>query len=52
VANIHIDRPLADYPGAEPAWDNVLYRDGNAGGLGYVDAGNQRLDRIAASPRC
>lgn len=47
VANIHIDRPLADYPGAEPAWDNVLYRDGNAGGLGYVDAGNQLLDRIS-----
>lgn len=50
VANIHIDRPLADYPGAEPAWDNVLYRDGNAGGLGYVDAGNQRLDRIRSQP--
>jgi hypothetical protein len=25
VANIHIDAPLADRPGAAPAWDNVLY---------------------------
>ncbi|MEX8193435.1 FAD-dependent oxidoreductase [Comamonas guangdongensis] len=50
VANIHIDRQLADYPGAEPAWDNVLYQDGNTGGLGYVDAGNQRLDRVSRRP--
>lgn len=50
VANIHMDQPLADYPGAEPAWDNVLYRDGNVGGLGYVDAGNQRLDRVSRQP--
>ncbi|WP_376709039.1 FAD-dependent oxidoreductase [Comamonas sp.] len=50
VANIHIDRQLADYPGAEPAWDNVLYQDGNQGGLGYVDAGSQRLDRITRQP--
>lgn len=50
VANIHIDQQLADYPGAEPAWDNVLYQDGNAGGLGYVDAGGQRLDRITRQP--
>ncbi|WP_255576301.1 NAD(P)-binding protein [Comamonas sp. Y33R10-2] len=50
VANIHIDSPLADYPGAEPAWDNVLYQDGNQGGLGYVDAGNQRLDRVSRQP--
>ena len=50
VANIYIDRPLADYPGAAPAWDNVLYQDGNQGGLGYVDAGNQRLDRISRQP--
>mgnify|MGYP002348703045 CR=1 FL=1 len=46
VANIHLRAPLADYPGAAPAWDNVLYQDGNAGGLGYVDAGHQRLDRL------
>ncbi len=44
VANIHIDRPLADREGAAPAWDNVLYQDANPGGLGYVDAGHQRLD--------
>ena len=50
VANIHIDQPLADYPGAEPAWDNVLYQDGNQGGLGYVDAGGQRLDRLTRQP--
>jgi len=44
VANIHIDAPLQDRPGAAPAWDNVLYNDANPGGLGYVDAGHQRLD--------
>jgi monoamine oxidase len=44
VANIHIDAPLADRPGAAPAWDNVLYGAANPGGLGYVDAGHQRLD--------
>ena len=44
VANIHIDAPLQDHPGAAPAWDNVLYQDANPGGLGYVNAGHQRLD--------
>lgn len=44
VANIHIDAPLQDRPGAAPAWDNVLYADANPGGLGYVDARHQRLD--------
>jgi len=44
VANIHLDSPLADRPGAAPAWDNVLYADPTPGGLGYVDAGHQRLD--------
>ncbi len=44
VANIHLESPLQDRPGAAPAWDNVLYGDANAGGLGYVDAGHQRLD--------
>ena len=44
VANIHIDTPLTDRPGAAPAWDNVLYADPTAGGLGYVNAGHQRLD--------
>ncbi len=41
VANIHIDAPLADRPGAAPAWDNVLY---GSSGLGYVDARHQTLD--------
>ncbi len=44
VANIHLDAPLQDRPGAAPAWDNVLYQDANPGGLGYVDAGHQRLN--------
>lgn len=44
VANIHIHSPLADRPGAAPAWDNVLYADPTAGGLGYVNAGHQGLD--------
>lgn len=44
VANILLDAPLQDRPGAAPAWDNVLYDDPNPGGLGYVDAGHQRLD--------
>ena len=44
VANIHIDSALADRPGAAPAWDNVLYGDSTPGGLGYVNAGHQRLD--------
>ena len=48
VANIHIDSPLTDRPGAAPAWDNVLYADPTAGGLGYVNAGHQRLDLGAA----
>lgn len=48
VSNIAIDAPLADRPGAAPAWDNVLYQDGAPGGLGYVDAGHQRLDPRAA----
>lgn len=48
VANIHISRPLTDRPGAAPAWDNVLYADPTPGGLGYVDAGHQRLDPRAA----
>jgi predicted NAD/FAD-dependent oxidoreductase len=43
VANIHIEGPLHDRPGAPPAWDNVLY---GARGLGYVDAGHQKLDPL------
>lgn len=41
VANLHLDAPLADRPGAAPAWDNVLY---GSRSLGYVDATHQRLD--------
>jgi monoamine oxidase len=43
VANVQIERPLHDRPGAPPAWDNVLY---GAKGLGYVDAGHQKLDPL------
>jgi monoamine oxidase len=41
VVNLQLEAPLADRPGAAPAWDNVL-QDGL--GLGYVDATHQRLD--------
>lgn len=44
VTNIHLNAPLADRPGAAPAWDNVIYGDTNPGGLGYVDASHQKLD--------
>ena len=44
VANVHLRAPLADRPGAEPAWDNVFFDDVASGGLGYVDAGHQRLN--------
>jgi monoamine oxidase len=40
VANLHLDAPLDDRPGAAPAWDNVLYE---SPGLGYVDAMHQSL---------
>jgi len=40
VANVHLDRPLLDRPGAPPAWDNVVY---GSTGLGYVDAMHQSL---------
>ncbi len=43
VANVHIERPLHDRPGAPPSWDNVLY---GAAGLGYVDAGHQNLNPL------
>ena len=44
VTNVHIREPLRDRPGAELAWDNVLYDDVARGGLGYVNAGHQRLN--------
>jgi monoamine oxidase len=43
VANVQIDRPLHDRPGAPPSWDNVIY---GARGLGYVDAGHQNLNPL------
>jgi len=48
VANIHINSPLHDRPGAAPSWDNVLYDDARGtGGLGYVDATHQSLQPVA-----
>ena len=40
VANLHLDRPLLDRPGAPPSWDNVAF---GSTGLGYVDAMHQSL---------
>lgn len=40
VANLQLDAPLLDRAGAPPSWDNVVY---GGRGLGYVDAGHQRL---------
>jgi predicted NAD/FAD-dependent oxidoreductase len=40
VANLHLERPLDDRPGAAPAWDNVTY---GSTALGYVDARHQSL---------
>ena len=40
VANVHIDAPLLDRPGAPPSWDSVPY---GGRGLGYVDAMHQSL---------
>ena len=40
VANLHLDRPVLDRPGAPPSWDNVAF---GAAGLGYVDAMHQSL---------
>ncbi len=40
VANVRLDAPLVDRPGAPPAWDNVVY---GQRGLGYVDASHQNL---------
>jgi predicted NAD/FAD-dependent oxidoreductase len=40
VANLHLDQPLLDRPGAAPSWDNVIY---GSAGLGYVNAQHQSL---------
>jgi monoamine oxidase len=44
VANLQLDAPLLDRPGAAPAWDNVVY---GGRGLGYVDAMHQSLRPVA-----
>jgi hypothetical protein len=46
VANVHLDAPLEDSPGAPPSWDNVIY---GSAGLGYVDAMHQST-RAAPGP--
>lgn len=43
VANVHIDKPLQDRPGAPASWDNVVY---GARGLGYVNAGHQNVNPL------
>jgi monoamine oxidase len=43
VANIHVERPLHDRPGAPPSWDNVIY---GSRSLGYVDDGHQKLSPL------
>jgi len=43
VANVQIEAPLHDRPGAPPSWDNVIL---GAPGLGYVDAGHQNLNPL------
>ena len=46
VANLQLDAPLHDRPGAPPSWDNVLY---GSPGLGYVDAMHQSLQSVPAA---
>ncbi len=47
VANIHLQTPLQDRPGAPPSWDNVIYGDTlRTPGLGYVDAKHQSLQSV------
>lgn len=50
VANLHLNAPLSDRPGAPPSWDSVLYgNDQVAPGLGYVDAMHQSLQPVPAA---
>jgi len=44
VANLQLDAPLLDRPGAAPSWDNVGH---GSVGLGYVDAQHQSLSPVA-----
>jgi predicted NAD/FAD-binding protein len=47
VANLHLQSPLHDRPGAAPSWDNVLFGDAQTTpGLGYVDARHQSLQVV------
>ncbi len=46
VANLHLDRPLLDRPGAAPSWDNVSY---GSTGLGYVNAQHQSLSAVPSA---
>ena len=46
VANLHLDKPLLDRPGAAPSWDNVSY---GSTGLGYVNAQHQSLSPLAGA---
>jgi monoamine oxidase len=46
VANLHLDRPLLDRPGAPASWDNVSY---GGAGLGYVNAQHQSLSAQPAA---
>ena len=46
VANLQLDGPLLDRPGAPPSWDSVVY---GARGLGYVDAMHQSLRPVAGA---
>ena len=46
VANLQLDAPLLDRPGAPPSWDSVVY---GARGLGYVDAMHQSLRPVAGA---
>jgi hypothetical protein len=46
-ANLHINHPLNDRPGAPPSWDSVIYGDDQSAlGLGYVDATHQSLKPV------
>ncbi len=44
VANVQLDAPPDDRPGAPPSWDNVAY---GSASLGYVDAMHQDLRPVA-----
>ena len=50
VANIHINAPLQDRPGAPPSWDNVIHDSAapkaHGASLGYVDAMHQSLQSV------